>query len=180
MRRGVRGRGATAVQAACTGRDRLKAVGVRARAERTSNIQRMSVTLDVSKLSGWLNAVAYCRESKGGHAMREEVWPGRRGGVGWRRRNRHARGWLVQGCGGQGTRGAHREHALHGRDLGRVEAERLVERRRDLPSRKAGMRCGKRYDPGGVGALGGGDAVGVHGDGPTQGCGEAGHARSAR
>ena len=61
MRRGVRGRGATAVQAACTGRDRLKAVGVRARAERTSNIQRMSVTLDVSKLSGWLNAVASCR-----------------------------------------------------------------------------------------------------------------------
>ena len=30
--------------------------------------------------------------------------------------------------GGQGTRGAHQEHALHIRDLGRVEAERLVER----------------------------------------------------
>ena len=44
--------------------------------------------------------------------------------------------------GGQGTpRGAHVEHALHVRDLGRVEAERLVERRRALPSRKAGMRC---------------------------------------
>ena len=24
--------------------------------------------------------------------MKEEVWPGRREGVGWRRRNRHARG----------------------------------------------------------------------------------------
>ena len=31
-------------------------------------------------------------ESKGGHAMREEVRPKRREGVGWRRRKRHARG----------------------------------------------------------------------------------------
>jgi len=28
-----------------------------------------SVTLDVSKLSGWLNAGVYCQESKGGHAV---------------------------------------------------------------------------------------------------------------
>ena len=42
----------------------------------------------------------------------------------------------TQGCGGQGTRGAHEEHAPHVRDLGRVEAERLVERLRALPSRK--------------------------------------------
>ena len=61
MRCGVRGRGATVVQAACTGRARLKAVGARARAERTLNMDCMVVTLDVSKLSGWLNAVAYCR-----------------------------------------------------------------------------------------------------------------------
>jgi len=27
---------------------------------------------------------------------------------------------LTQGCRGQGTRGAHHEHACHGRDLGRV------------------------------------------------------------
>ena len=33
----------------------------RARAERTSNIHHMSVTLKVSKLSGWLNADAHCR-----------------------------------------------------------------------------------------------------------------------
>ena len=45
----------------CTGRARLKAVGGRARAERTENIHFMSVTLDVSKLSGWLNTGAYCR-----------------------------------------------------------------------------------------------------------------------
>eukprot|EP00964_Phaeocystis_antarctica_P046652 scaffold26979_cov53-Phaeocystis_antarctica.AAC.3 len=30
----------------------------------------MVVTLDVSKLSGWLNADACCRESKGGHTVR--------------------------------------------------------------------------------------------------------------
>ena len=48
----------------------------------------------------------------------------------------------------QGTRRAHVEHLLHGRDLGRVEAERLVERRRVLPSRKAGMRRAEEVRPG--------------------------------
>ena len=38
----------------------------------------MFVTLEVSKLSGWLNADAPCRESKGGHAVRDDVRPGRR------------------------------------------------------------------------------------------------------
>ena len=67
----------------------------------------------------------------------------------------------LKAVGGQGTRGAHLEHAAHVRDLGRVEAERLVERRRVLPSRKAGMRRGKRCGPGGVRALGGGNASGM-------------------
>jgi len=43
----------------------------RARAERTANMYAMFVTLDVSKLSGWLNAFASCRverESIGGGA----------------------------------------------------------------------------------------------------------------
>ena len=40
---------------------RLKAWGRRARAERTSNILPMSVTLEVSKLSGWLKRYADCR-----------------------------------------------------------------------------------------------------------------------
>eukprot|EP00964_Phaeocystis_antarctica_P025646 scaffold14435_cov55-Phaeocystis_antarctica.AAC.2 len=44
-------------------------------------------------------------------------------------------------------RGAHLEHVAHGRDAGRVEAERLVERRRGLPSRKEGVRCGVRCGP---------------------------------
>ena len=38
--------------------------GVRARAERTSNMLFMFVTLDVLKLSGWLNADAYCRDER--------------------------------------------------------------------------------------------------------------------
>ena len=42
----------------CTGRARLKAGEARARAERTENMLFMVVTLEVSKLSGWLNADA--------------------------------------------------------------------------------------------------------------------------
>ena len=122
----------------CTGRARLKAVGDRARAELTENMPPMSVTLDVSKLSGWLNASAFCRVERRAYAMRgERAWgDGSACGV-------HGVG-PTQGYGGQGTRGAHVEHLEHGRDLGRVEAERLVERRRFLPSRRAGMRCEKR------------------------------------
>ena len=35
--------------------------------ERTRNMRSMFMTLEVSKLSGWLNADALCRGSKGGH-----------------------------------------------------------------------------------------------------------------
>ena len=40
--------------------------GGRACVERTRNMSFMRVTLDVSRLSGWLNASAFCAESKGG------------------------------------------------------------------------------------------------------------------
>jgi len=51
------------------------------------------LTLDVSKLSGWLNADAYCRESEEELAMRGEVrGPGGGKGARRRRRTRHARG----------------------------------------------------------------------------------------
>ena len=43
------------------GRTQLWRLAGRARAERTKNMYCMLVTLDVSKLSGWLNAVASCR-----------------------------------------------------------------------------------------------------------------------
>ena len=64
---------------------------------------------------------------------------GRREGVRRWRRKRHARGKArLKAVGGQGTRGAHAEHDAHVRDLGGVEAQRLVERRRFLPSRREG------------------------------------------
>ena len=40
------------------------------------------MTLDVSKLSGWLNTDADCRESKGGHEVRGEVLAAISGRVG--------------------------------------------------------------------------------------------------
>ena len=75
--------------AACTRRASLKAAGARARAERTENMLTMLVTLDVSKLSGWLNFDANCRVER-----RACERPGRREGAGWRRRKWCARGGL--------------------------------------------------------------------------------------
>ena len=91
--------------------------------------------------------------------MRGEVRPGRREGVGWQQRNRHARGWpTTQGLGGQGTRGAHFEHVTRVCDAGRVEAQRLVERHRMLPGRNEK----RAYDAGrGAGRTGGGRGRGV-------------------
>ena len=51
----------------------------------------MVVTLDVSKLSGWLNDRASCRVERRACDTWEEVRPGRREGAGWRRRNWHTR-----------------------------------------------------------------------------------------
>ena len=48
--------------------------GAGARAERTSNIERIFVTLCVLKLSGWLNAGATCRVERRGHATREAMY----------------------------------------------------------------------------------------------------------
>ena len=113
------------------------------------NMPPMSVTLEVSRLSGWLNADAYCRESKGGH----EVWcevqsTGRREVAGDRGASR-AQGRARLQIRGRVRGGAHPEHVVHARDVGGVEAQRLVERRRALPSRKEGMRCRATCEPGG-------------------------------
>ena len=81
--------------------------------------------LDVLKLSGWLNADAYCpverRAFKAGG-----VWAGRRERVGrWR-----CKGWAGEGPKGdqgvRGTGGAHKKHGRHDGDAGRVEAQWLV------------------------------------------------------
>ena len=67
-------------------------------------------------------------------------------------------------------RGAHRKHSFHGRDLGRVEAQRLIKRPRRLPSQKEGICeaggevCGL---VGGARAWGGGDLSGMHREGLT-------------
>jgi len=165
----------------------LKAWGPRARAERTLNIQVMSVTLEVSKLSGWLKADAYCRvegracDAGGRGASREAGGPG----VWWRHDKRHARGkGPTQGLGAKGTRGAHSEHVAHGRDAGGVQAQRLVEGRRVLPSRRGGhaimrggeVRAGRREGL----WCGGGTQEACTGRRPGSRLGGQGHARSAR
>ena len=53
-------RRATAVHAACRG-ERDCRYGAGHGEERTENIWNMVVTLEVSKLSGWLNALAFCQ-----------------------------------------------------------------------------------------------------------------------
>jgi len=97
---------------------------------------------------------------------------------------RHARGWPDSSLGGQGhARRAHREHGAHGRDAGGVKAQRLVEGRRFLPSRREGMRCGgKRCEPGGGrawGVVAARQARRARGW-PDSRLGGQGHARSAR
>ena len=67
-------------------------------------------------------------------------------------------------AGGQDTHGAHRKHEVHGCDLGRVEAQRLVEGLRFLPSRKERHTKWERRGPGDVGGrVGDGGARGVQG-----------------
>jgi hypothetical protein len=134
----------------------------------------MFVTLEVSQLSGWLKACASCRVEREGHAMRGEVRAGRREGVwgGGGASGVHAGKRPDSRLEGQGARGAHVEHAVHGRDLGGVKAQRLVERRRVLPSRREEHAIWSEVQEAGRrGAWGGGGASGVHGEGPTQGLG---------
>ena len=140
------GRGASSVQA---GYQLRRVVGRGARAQRTLSMLLKLVTLDVSKLSGWLNADAVCRGDREG--------VGRGGGM--RGRGEASRAWEgiavaqaacregAKAAGGSlargGTRGAHPKHAPHVRDAGRVEAQRLVERIRVLPSARGGMLRGR-------------------------------------
>ena len=145
---GVRALGGGDASGICTGREGPTqgwGGGARARAERTWNMPSMFVTLDVSKLSGWLNFCAACRVEQGGRAMRGEVRVegGRvRGAAAAHASGMHAAADLTRLQGGLGAllrahaRRAHREHANHARDAGRVEVQRLVERPRPLPSRK--------------------------------------------
>ena len=75
----------------------------RAGAERTENMPSMLVTLDVSKLSGWLNADASCRV-KGKHSRRGDM---RASGRAWGRWRLSARAGRPD-CGGEGRARAER------------------------------------------------------------------------
>ena len=103
----------------------MKAEGARACAERTWNMLLMVVTLDVSKLSGWLNFDAFCRVERRAYDAGRDPGQEAGGAVGLLR----------------GTRRAHLKHIVHGCDLGRVEVQRLVERLRALSCRDEGIRC---------------------------------------
>ena len=91
-------------------------------------MKAMVMTLEVSKLSGWLNADASCRESKGGHTMWGEVQSTGRPEVAGDRGARSVQGRARLQIANRARGGAHVEHAAHGRDAGGVEAQRLVER----------------------------------------------------
>eukprot|EP00964_Phaeocystis_antarctica_P132151 scaffold96187_cov56-Phaeocystis_antarctica.AAC.3 len=93
----------------------------------------MVVTLEVSKLSGWLNADAFCRESNRGHTMRGEVLAGRREAASDNGASRAQGKDRLVHIRSRARGGAHYEPCFHGCDAGGVEAQRLVERRRFLP-----------------------------------------------
>jgi hypothetical protein len=78
--------GKAAAQAACRQRTQVRRLLAGARAERTENMSCMVVTLDVSKLSGWLNADAPCRVERESINRAATGGPGR--GRAWARRRR--------------------------------------------------------------------------------------------
>jgi len=174
------GREAVAAQAAvCSGKARLEAVGGQgtrgAHFEHGNHVRDLG-GVKAQRLVEDVRALPSRREK---HAMRGRCGPG--GGRAWGggASGMHGKARL-KAVGGQGTRGAHREHGEHVCDLGGVKAQRLIERRRDLPSRREGhamrgeVRAGRRE---GVGR----SRRKRHArEGPTQGCWGPGHARSAR
>eukprot|EP00964_Phaeocystis_antarctica_P015502 scaffold8583_cov62-Phaeocystis_antarctica.AAC.1 len=112
--------------------------------------QRMSSLLAADK------ELAFCRVERGACDAGRGARARRREGHGVEAASGlHGGRARLKAGGPKGTRGAHVEHLLHGCDLGRVEGQRLVERRRLLPESKGGhamrgeVRAGRRQ---GVGA----------------------------
>ena len=151
------GREAAAAQVACTGRDRLI---TNAQGTGGAHLKHLVHVRDAGRVEAqWLvKRLRVLPSRKVG--MRCEARCGLEGGRGMRRRRRK---WRERGspctclsgdrliANAQGTGGAHHKHSAHVRDAGRVEAQWLVEHRPspDLPSRKEGIWCGVRCDPGG-------------------------------
>ena len=128
---GGRGRGAAAARKQISqGGPNCGVCWHRPHTERTTNMRPMSVTLDVSKLSGWLNPVACCRAER----RAPDVGRGRAG---------------REAVLGRRAAAAHVKHGPHVCDFGRAETQRLVERVRILPSRKGATQCEARCEPGG-------------------------------
>ena len=109
----------------------------------------ISLTLDVSKVSGWLNAFVYCRVQRGAWEAGDMQSAGGR-------RPLDGSGKHVGAIQLEDRAGAepHLKHVPHARDAGGVEAQRLVERPRALPSPKGGMLRWRYAGPGGGRAWG--------------------------
>ena len=96
----------------------------------------MSVTLEVSKLSGWLKASANCRAQRG-HTTEVNAWHGRYHTYGRANQQRTRRACGPQlGSGQKAQAEAHIEHVAYVYDAGGFKAQRLVESNCTLPSPK--------------------------------------------
>ena len=112
----------------------------------------MLVTLDVSKVSGWLNAFIHCRVQRGAWEAGDMQSAGGRRPVGGS--GKHVGAVQLEDWAGAEP---HRKHVLHVSDARRVDTQRLVERIRVLPrvQREAcgeGSRRARRREGVGAGA----------------------------
>ena len=112
-------------------RQRRLEVGARL-AQRTANIQPVSVTLDVLKNSGWLNARACCQKKHAKSRRAEnQAWVPQKVPEKWSQQER------------LGARDRpHLEHTAHVRHTRRVEPQQLVESCRALPCQKERANAG--------------------------------------
>jgi len=146
-----REKGESAAHKACVCGPVRECGGRRRRRKCTSNMRLMSVTLEVSKLSGWLKARACCRVQREHPTEGRRVWHGeemaQREGRANQQRIRRACvcGPQLGSVGAEGAGGsAHLEHGAHVCDAGGVKAQRLIENIRILPSPKGASDTGKR------------------------------------
>ena len=102
------------------------------RPERTLNMYFIAVTLDVSKLSGWLNTDAPCRVERRAYDVGRDTR--QKGMVHATAQRKRAEGEIAAKYWAQETRGAHQKHPAHGCDFGgipigdvRVEILQVVE-----------------------------------------------------
>ena len=94
----------------------------------------MSLTLEVSKVSGPLNAFVYCRVQRGAWEAGDMQSAGGRRPVDGS--GKHVGAVQLEDWAGAEP---HRKHVLHVSDARRVDTQQLVERIHALPSPKAGI-----------------------------------------